>query len=81
MHYAYPVTVEPEPRGYTLFFEGLPGATWGETPEEAVAKAKELLMTALEMLIEDGEDIPPAPPSAGRLIIEAEVPARQPQAA
>ncbi len=73
MRHTYPLTVEQENGGYTLYFEGLPGATWAETPEQAVAIAKDLLVSALEMLIEDGVP-PPAPPlAAGRIMIEADV--------
>jgi len=62
MRYAYPLTVEEEPGGYSLYFDGLAGATWAETPEQAVTIAKDLLVSALEMLIEDGVQ-PPAPRS------------------
>ena len=73
MRFAYPVTVEADGGGYTLSFDGLPGATWAGSAEEAVVRAKELLVSSLGMLIEDGDE-PPAPPHAeGRMVIEAEL--------
>jgi predicted RNase H-like HicB family nuclease len=77
MRDAYPVTVEEDNGGYTVFFDGLPGATWAKTAEEAIANAKDLLTTALEMLLEDGETPPPPPPPAGRMIIEADIHSRR----
>lgn len=74
MLYAYPATLETEPDGrVTAYFEGLPGATWGVTRAEALSHAKDLLATALEMLIEDGEPIPEPPPGNGRPIVETEL--------
>jgi len=70
MRYEYPATLEPEHGGHvTLYFEGLPGVTWGETEEQALEHAKDLLATAVEMLIEDGEPLPAPPPAFGRPII------------
>ena len=69
-HYAYPATMAFETSGVTVSFDGLPGATWGNTPEEALTRAKDLLATAIEMLREDGEVPPPPGPANGRPIIE-----------
>nr|WP_294510733.1 hypothetical protein [uncultured Rhodopila sp.] len=74
VHYRYPATLEAEDGGrFTAYFDNLPGATWGGSREEALANAKDLLVTALEMLIEDGADIPPPAPADGRPVIEAGV--------
>ncbi len=74
MRYAYPATLEVEPDGrVTAYFDGLPGATWGETREQALAQAKDLLATAIGMLREDGAAVPPSPPANGRPIVEADV--------
>ena len=73
MHYAYPATMEQDGAGYMLRFDSLPGVIWDSTPAEALDHGHDLLTTALEMLLEDGDE-PPAPlPSDGRPIIEAEV--------
>jgi len=72
--YSFPATVDVDATGkVTVCFDGLPGATWGQTYPEAMANAKDLLETSLEMLIEDGLPIPAPPPAAGRPMIEAEV--------
>lgn len=70
--YAYPAIVETDDSGkVSVWFEGLPGSTWGESREDALEHAKDLLATAIEMLIEDGAAIPlPSPPN-GRPIVEA----------
>jgi antitoxin HicB len=74
MRYAYPATLEIEQGGrVTAFFDGLPGATWGETREEALDRAKDLLATAIDMLREDGDAIPPPAPANGRPIVETEL--------
>ncbi len=74
MRYAYPATLEEEADGrVTAYFDGLPGATFGSSRQEALANAADLLATALEMLLEDGE-VPPSPAAAnGRPLVEAEV--------
>ncbi len=74
MYYAYPATLVPEADGkFTVYFEGLPGATWGPSKTAALDEARNLLESAIEMLIEDGETLPSPPPANGRPIIEAEV--------
>jgi len=74
MRYEYPATLEIEQGGrVTVHFDGLPGATWGETRDQALEHAKDLLASAIEMLQEDGEPIPPAPPANGRPIVVAEL--------
>jgi predicted RNase H-like HicB family nuclease len=74
VRYQYPATLEAEDGGrFTAYFDGLPGATWGRSREEALANAKDLLVNALEMLIEDRVDIPPPVPADGRPLVEADV--------
>jgi antitoxin HicB len=74
VRYAYPATLEAEADGgVTAYFDGLPGATWAPTEAEVLIQAKDLLASALEMLIEDGDPLPAPPPSAGRPIVEAEI--------
>lgn len=67
MRYAYPVTLEPQPEGgFTATFDGLPGATQGETEEEALREAEDLLVTALSIFVEDGNPVPRPAPARGR---------------
>jgi antitoxin HicB len=74
MHYAYPATLEFEASGaVSVHFDGLPGATWGETREQALDRAKDLLATAIEMVRDDGDVLPPPPPANGRPIVEADL--------
>jgi antitoxin HicB len=75
MHYSYPVSLERDEKSgaVTAYFDGLPGATWGETREQALAHAKELLTSAIEMLLEDGEPLPPPTPAKGRPIVETDL--------
>lgn len=70
MRYAYPVTLEPQPEGgFTATFDGLPGATQGETEEEALREAEDLLVTALSLFIEDGAPVPRPAPARGRPLV------------
>lgn len=58
---AYSLTIEPHPEesGYLAFFPSLPGChTWGDTYEEAVKNAEEVLIGYLEALQKNGEPIP-----------------------
>jgi antitoxin HicB len=74
MRYEYPAILEFETDGrVTAYFDGLPGATWGRTVEEALARAQDLLVNALEMLIEDGEPLPTPSPANGRPVVEDEL--------
>jgi predicted RNase H-like HicB family nuclease len=74
MRYCYPATLEAEDDGrFTAYFDGLPGATWGRTQEEALGNAQDLLISALEMLIDDGEEPPVPPPADGRPAVEVDV--------
>lgn len=56
MHYAYPANLEWEPDGsvVTVTFDDLPGATFGTTEAEALARAEDLLETALSFYTDDG---------------------------
>jgi antitoxin HicB len=71
MHYAYPVTLQREDdgTGFTAFFEGLPGATGGATDTEALARAEDLLVTALSLYVEDGKPLPRPPEARGRMTV------------
>lgn len=72
--YAYPATVEQEADGkVSVWFDGLPGATWGETREQALERAQDLLATALEMIKEDGEPLPSPAPANGRPVVETDI--------
>jgi predicted RNase H-like HicB family nuclease len=65
----YSLTIEshPEEGGYLAYFPALPGChTWGNTYEEAVNNAEEVLIGFLEALQKNGEEIPrEGPPSSG----------------
>jgi antitoxin HicB len=71
MRYAYPVTLEHEPDGsaVTASFDGLPGATWGGTEAEALARAQDLLVTALSFFTDDGQPTPDPPAAKGRPVV------------
>ena len=71
MRYAYPATLEAQPEGgFTATFEGLPGATQGETEAEALRAAEDLLVTALSFHIEDGKLLPRPALAEGRPVVE-----------
>jgi antitoxin HicB len=58
---AYSLTIEfhQEEQGYLAYFPALAGChTWGETYEEAVKNAEEVLVGYLEALQKNGEKIP-----------------------
>jgi antitoxin HicB len=70
MRYAFPAVLEAQPEGgFTVFFEGLPGATQGETKAEALREAEDLLETALSFYVEDGRPIPRPSPADGRPVV------------
>ena len=70
MRYEYPVELTHEDDGrVSARFDGLPGATWGATEAEALARAANALMTALSMYVDDGEPVPAPAPSRGRPVV------------
>ena len=70
MRYAYPVTLEPEKDGrLTVLFDELPGATWGDTEQEALTRAKDLLVSSLATFVEDNQPIPRPSPARGRPLV------------
>ena len=60
----YMLTAEayPDEGGYLASFPALPGChTWGDTFEEAIKNAEEVLIGYLEALRKNGQSIPEAP--------------------
>ena len=71
MRYAYPATLEAQPGGgFTVTFEGLPGATQGETEAEALREAEDLLVAALSFYTDDGKPLPRPAAAEGRPVVE-----------
>ena len=59
--YTYPAIFDPENGGYNISFPDLPGClTCGETLDDALHMAKDVLTGFLEWLKEDGEAFPDA---------------------
>jgi antitoxin HicB len=70
MRYAYPATLEHETDGrITVTFDGLPGATWGDTEAEALTRAEDLLISALSIYVEENRPLPRPSPARGRPLI------------
>jgi antitoxin HicB len=69
MRYAYPADVLEEPEGVTITFDGLSGATFGATREEALQRAPDLLASMLAALVWDNLPIPRPRPARGRPLI------------
>ena len=70
MRYAYPAVLEAQPEGgFTVTFEGLPGATQDETEAEALREAEDLLVTALSFCIDEGRPLPRPAPAEGRPVV------------
>jgi antitoxin HicB len=71
MRYACPATIESQSEGgFTAIFEGLPGATQGETEAEAPREAQNLLVMALSFYTDGGKPLPRPAPAGGRLVVE-----------
>ena len=75
----YSLTIEshPEEEGYLAYFPALPGChTWGESYEQAVRNAEEVLVGYLEALQKNGERIPQEdhPPGAVSLGVVVNLP-------
>ncbi len=64
MAHTYTVILRKEPEGdYTVLVPALPGClTYGDTVEEALEMAREVIPLFLEVLEEDGQPIPPDKP-------------------
>ena len=63
MDVAYRVVLEPEPdrSAYNVIVPAFPKAhTWGETVEEALAHAREVIELEIEDRTERGEPVPPS---------------------
>ena len=75
----YSLTIEshPEEGGYLAYFPALAGChTWGESYEQAVRNAEEVLVGYLEALQKNGETIPQEdhPPGAVSLSVVVNLP-------
>jgi antitoxin HicB len=71
MRYAFPANREWEPDGsaVTVTFDDLPGATFGATEAEALARAEDLLETALSFYTDDGLPVPKPAAAKGRPLV------------
>jgi antitoxin HicB len=71
MRYAYPANLErdPDTGSVTVTFDDLPGATFGATSSEALARAEDLLEAALSFFADDGLPTPEPTPANGRPLV------------
>lgn len=68
--WVWPLELTPEPEGgFTVTLPGLPGVTYGDTRERALAQADDLLEEVILGLMAHGEDIPAPAPSSGRPVM------------
>ena len=70
MSYRYPADLLIEPDGVTVTFQGLAGVTSGETVEEALGHAEDLLATIIANAIEEDADLPTPPAAKGRPLVD-----------
>lgn len=73
--YQYTIILHPDPDpeegGYTVTVPALPGCiTQGETLEEAIAMAKDVIRLYVESLIADGEPVPEERDHPQAIVIE-----------
>ena len=71
--YQYAIILHPDPEegGYTVTVPALPGCiTQGETLEEAIAMAKDVIRLYVESLIADGEPVPEERDHPQAIVIE-----------
>lgn len=62
----YPVNLEPDTGGYVVSFPDIPEAlTQGDDREEALAMARDALVTAFDFYFEDGRPVPAPGPVIG----------------
>lgn len=78
MHYAYPVSLEPDDDGGgVVSFPDVPEVhTQGEDREDALEQAEDALVVALGLYVDEGAALPRPSPAAGRPVVA--VPARVP---
>ena len=61
--YVFPVILEPDEdvwRAYVPDLEVKGAATWGHTKEEALKNIQEVAQMVIEVMLENGEDLPPS---------------------
>ena len=70
MNLLYPASFEPQPEGgYTVLFQDMPEAiTEGDSLDEAMLHAQEVVSLCLRGRIEDGQPIPLPTPAKGKNI-------------
>ena len=74
MRYSYPANLEAEKEGgFTVTFDGLPGATWGKDEAEALRQAADLLVSSLSFFVDDGKPIPVPGEANGRSMVSVTV--------
>lgn len=60
----YPVKIQPDGHVWMATFPDIPEAnTAGDTREEALANARDALVTAMDFYFEDGRQVPPPSPA------------------
>ena len=75
MRYSVVLMPEPEVGGYSAFVPAIPGcATQGETVEEALAMAVDAATLLLEVMAEEGEELPTEAPGTIYASIDVTVP-------
>ena len=67
--YSYPATIQPDGDGFMVEFDGLAGVTFGGTREEALREAADLLVSALNIFVRNGQATPAPEEANGRLIV------------
>lgn len=73
MRYAYPVDLIHEDDGrVSAVFQDVPGATWGDTVQEALARASDALISALSFYVDDGKKLPAPSEAAGRPVVSVD---------
>ncbi len=73
----FTVILIPDEDGYQVFVPHYPEiTTWGQTPQEAFAYAKEVVEDALQEDAKIGQELPPVTPAEHVIVgnIEADVP-------
>lgn len=75
MRYSVVIFPEPEAGGYSVSVPAIPGCvTQGETMEEALAMAAEAAALLLEVMVEDGEELPTEAPGVVFTSVDVAVP-------